>query len=109
MIKELLPCPHCGGKPKWMSLDGKCYYITCETCGARTVIDLDKKYLADKWNKRYVPIVKVENIKTEWGDDEYVNDRMGDMYYYGDCGNCGETVSHNQKYCSHCGARLEWE
>lgn len=109
MIDELLPCPHCGGKPKWMSLDGKCYYITCETCGARTVIDLDKKYLADKWNKRYVPIVKVENIKIEWGDDEYINDRMGDMYYFGNCGNCGETVSHNQKYCHECGARLEWE
>ena len=52
---------------------------------------------------------KVENIEVEWGDDEYVHDRMGDMYHYGNCGNCGETVSHNQKYCHHCGARLEWE
>ena len=52
---------------------------------------------------------KVEDTQVEWGDDEYVNDRMGDMYYYGNCGNCGETVSHNQKYCHECGARLEWE
>ncbi len=52
---------------------------------------------------------KVENIKVEWGDDEYVHDRMGDMYHYGDCGNCGQTVSHNQKYCHECGARLEWD
>lgn len=52
---------------------------------------------------------KVENIQVEWGDDEYVNDRMGDMYHYGNCGNCGETVSHNQKYCRECGARLEWD
>ncbi len=52
---------------------------------------------------------KVEDIQVEWNDDEYINDRMGDMYHYGNCGNCGETVSHNQKYCHHCGVRLEWE
>ena len=51
---------------------------------------------------------KVEDTQVEWGDDEYVNDRMGDMYYYGVCGNCGETVSHNQKYCHECGVKLDW-
>ena len=52
---------------------------------------------------------KVGNIQVEWGDDEYINDRMGAMYHYGNCSNCGKTVSHSQKYCHECGARLEWK
>ena len=54
-------------------------------------------------------MAKVENIQTDWYDDEYINDRMGDMYHYGDCGTCGQTVEQGQKYCPECGSKLIWK
>ena len=95
------------------------YYINCEKCDTRTWFYDTEAEAITAWNKAMgakdinVPdkerTAKVKNIQTDWHDDEYINDRLGEMYHFGDCDNCGETVTEGQKYCSYCGARLEWE
>ena len=107
----------CGGESKiysWNEEDDGIqsihYHAICMKCGIETNAYDTEAEAITAWNKAMGErTTKVEDIQVEWGDDEYVNDRMGDMYHYGNCGNCGETVSHNQKYCHECGARLEWD
>lgn len=127
MSEKLERCPFCGGEADfWTRQAGEveeyqALIINCKDCSANMeewVYKYDKNFadnfekkkaeMFEAWNRRIEWIAKVEDIQVEWGDDEYVNDRMGDMYHYGNCGNCGETVSHNQKYCHECGVRLEW-
>lgn len=126
-MSDLKTCPFCGGEVSFWTRqaqaeDYQALIIDCKDCPANMeewVYKHDKNFVEnfekkkaemyEAWNRRIERTAKVENIQVEWGDDEYVNDRMGAMYHYGDCGNCGETVSHNQKYCHECGARLEWE
>ena len=118
MNKEKLIKCGCGGEAKvyeWTTEDGDgqeipCWYAYCTNCLIITDAQFSEAEAIETWNRAMGErTVKVEDIQVEWGDDEYINDRMGDMYHYGNCGNCGETVSHNQKYCHKCGARLEWK
>lgn len=84
--------------------------IYCSKCYISTDWMKSEDEAIEVWNRAMgEQTAKVKNIQVEWSDDEYVNDRMGAMYYYGNCGNCDKTVSHNQKYCHECGSRLEWE
>lgn len=47
---------------------------------------------------------KVENIWTEYAPPKPYS------YFikFGFCGNCGETVKQEDKYCHRCGLKLEW-
>lgn len=114
-MNKLVNCG-CGGKPvveKHQLYEEQIedmFIVRCTKCDIQTSPEYKKEEAIEVWNKAMGErTAKVEDIQVEWGDDEYVNDRMGAIYHYGDCGNCGETVSHNQKYCHECGARLEWE
>ena len=102
--------------------------IFCEKCGMQTGWTKNKEDAIEIWNRVMdasninvgykfdkdinVPdkerMAKVKNIQTDWHDDDYINYRLGEMYHFGDCDNCGETVTESQKYCSYCGAKLDW-
>lgn len=42
-------------------------------------------------------------------DDQYKGGEFKRIYECGSCGACGTPVINPDKYCSECGARLEWE
>ena len=45
---------------------------------------------------------KVENIRVDY-------DSGGICFKtYGDCGNCGEEVNSDDRYCHYCGMKLDW-
>lgn len=76
-MKELKPCPFCGGEVEWCKNNSDlhhatddCHYITCERCGEFSLNMLDsaefpKVYyaIADQWNTRTsIPISKIEEL-----------------------------------------------
>ena len=101
-------CKNCGTQTKAFYTEAEAIQAWNKAMGAKD-INVPNKFATDTNVGDKERTAKVENIEVEFGDDEYVHDRMGDMYCYGDCGNCGQTVSHNQKYCHECGVKLEWE
>ena len=93
------------------------FIVRCTKCDIQTSPEYKKEKAIETWNRAMGTAekcstvertAKIENIQTDWYDDEYINDRMGDMYHFGDCGNCGKTVTEDQKYCPECGAKLDW-
>jgi len=83
-MKELKPCPFCGGEVDWCKNDldfhlvtDDCHYITCERCGEFSLNMLDsaefpKVYnsLADQWNMRAsIEVSKIEELMLTYGSE----------------------------------------
>ena len=111
MTEELKPVNcGCGGEAQVDQTDGYDEYkVYCPKCFMSSGTFNTEAEAVTTWNRAMrdkdinVPdkerTAKVKNIQTDWHDDEYINDRLGEMYHFGDCDNCGETVTEGQKYC----------
>jgi len=55
-LKELKPCPFCGGEPRFTGSDNvnghPYWYVTCNDCLAGTCGDEDKDKAVANWNRR---------------------------------------------------------
>lgn len=115
MSEELKPvCCGCGGEPYLKYNDGA-YSVMCTKCGIETTGYCDhfddfrsaKEYATKDWNRAMgEKTAKVINRR-------YNGTALGVIGLadssYGLCGNCQGEVLERYTYCSHCGARLEWE
>lgn len=57
-MKELKPCPFCGGKAAkgipWVATADRTFWIECSECGAETAAHDNEKSAAEAWDKRVV-------------------------------------------------------
>lgn len=105
MTDELKPVRcGCGGRPEIeYSGDGICR-VRCSFCLTGTVYHRNKAEAITAWSKAMGErTAKVEILEMRNTDNKVWK-----------CSNCGQYMhranwSREVKYCSHCGARLEWE
>lgn len=109
-MSDLKPCPFCGGEVSfWIrgaSEDYQALIIDCEVCPANMeewVYKYDKNFaenfekkkaeMFEAWNKRIERTAKVDKDT---------------IFPVKVCGICHSTVDYPNKYCSECGAKLDW-
>ena len=91
MADELVRCG-CGGEA-FVSINGFIeYHVVCALCGMRTDWFRSKDKAIEAWNKA---MERTAKVKEAWGLTM--------------CCACKKRVFPYDKYCSHCGARLEWK
>ena len=104
----------CGGEAKvqiihWDTVedyDDPTYLVECDECGISTN-DYDTEAEAiTAWNR----VMGERTAKVIERDASIIDDR-GYKYQRSEylCGNCKKKVIGGDKYCPHCGARLEWK
>ena len=95
---ELKPCPFCGGKAIFTSIETNYFatrcFVICDNCHASSKRCKNKEEAAEAWNRR-------AEQTGEWLEDEYG---------YLRCSRCG--YEHDQPetttpYCPECGARMD--
>ena len=94
MSDELKPVRcGCGGEAESaLSFDYE-YYVMCHKCGTRSDYFLKEVEAIEAWNKAMGE--RTAKVKEGWG--------------LAMCCACKKRVLPYDKYCSHCGARLEWK
>ena len=107
MSEELNPVRcGCGGEAKVDTQPLFGCYVMCGNCGMRTRLFINRAKAITAWNRavgeRTAKVVEHEMI---------ITDTDGCSYHRTEylCGNCKKKVISGDEYCSHCGARLEWE
>ena len=110
MSNELKPCPFCGEKAI-MKIEkhipsGYDYTPTCRnpSCAGRLTKKWTNEAVAiEAWNSRAERTAKV--IEHEVKHMATCRPNLSEFL----CGACKKKVLGGDDYCSHCGARLEWE
>lgn len=121
--KQPVPCG-CGGeaKPQRMRLGG--WYVYCEKCTMCSGYYNTEAEAIEAWNKAMSGSAE-EKLKAFWdGMSAEMNEERAVMVESSTitinppnniwkCGNCGQQMYETHfgnriKYCSNCGARLEW-
>lgn len=73
---DLIPCPFCGGKPVWVSLEGGFGQVTCAGCPAGTC-EGDIRRLRAAWNTR-APLAEAHDEQLSVWADELMSDLILD-------------------------------
>ena len=103
MSEKLKSCPFCGSEA--IRIEDKFFldpehpigsFCICDECHSQIALCNNRDEAVNVWNHRAERIAKVEVNKHPCGIS-------------GKCGACGEKVYNEEPYCSHCGARLEWD
>ena len=126
-MEELKPCG-CGGEAKVIKHEyfecSPTYGVTCYKCGTATYHGFDTETEAiQAWNTAMNGSAE-EKLKAFWdgmsaemkeertAKVEYIAEvyrgEIVDHYLSGMCGICGEYAYDHAKYCSDCGAKLDW-
>ena len=129
MNEKLKKCPFCGGEVDfWTRTEAEDYQaliIDCKDCPANMeewVYKYDKNFaknfekkkaeVIEAWNRRVVTDTndgsKERTAKVECIAEVYRGETVPDHYLSGMCGMCCETAYDHAKYCSECGAKLDW-
>ena len=130
MTDELKPCRcGCRGEARLQGLNGgERWYVYCRNCHTDSdIYDTEAEAVA-AWNRamgakdinvpnKVVTDINVENKiakvvrKTKTYDLPTAIPHVIDTReeWWDECENCNKTVQPSDRYCSHCGARLEWE
>ena len=119
MSEELKPVNcGCGGKvivlPCFKPNLQRQYIVICLHCQTRTEYKDTEAEAITTWNKAMSGSVE-EKLKAFWYgmSAEMKEERTAKVVAVDEinrhCGNCDEPVGEWEKYCSKCGARLEWE
>ena len=117
MAETLLPCPFCGGVA---GVDKTNYYfedtgehamsafvVSCRSCGMKTAQYRTEDSAINRWNLRAERAATIEVSYGAHGPDpRFVGDAWT-MHHA--CSACGGAVDGGDRYCKHCGARLEEE
>ena len=120
MTEELKPVPcGCGGEATCYMTHywGKCFTVQCSECGIETKPCDTEAEAVMAWNKamgadQFREVTKkIERTAKVIEHDASVTDTDGYKYHRSEylCGACKKKVLGGDDYCSHCGARLEWE
>ena len=106
MAEMLLNCPFCGGEAKFEIYGGACS-IVCQTCqcGTPVVRFGDGMSIIERWNLRAERIATIEVSHGAHGPDPRFVGDVWTMHHA--CSACGGAVDGGDRYCKHCGARLE--
>lgn len=101
----------CGGEAKVISYLSReyckmAYYVRCVECGTETDDLHTEAEAVQAWNR-----AMGERTAKVVEHDASVTDTDGYKYHRSEylCGACKKKVIGGDEYCSHCGARLEWE
>lgn len=106
-MTELKPCPFCGHKAVLMGK--RVFYVMCGwyMCNARTDKYAKPKFAKDAWNMR----AKDEQLRARFISELVTKeDWKGEpkQYYQpNSCSNCHNALSGEEKYCPHCGAKMD--
>ena len=110
MNEELTPFPcGCGGEAKVLtyclslSPKDKTYIVICPDCSIMTAEFSSEAEAITAWNKA----MDKRTAKVEYIAEVYRGE-VFDHYLSGMCGICGEYAYDHAKYCSDCGAKLDW-
>ena len=79
--------------------------VRCQKCGIRTLSFATEADAITAWNRAMGNQFREVTKKVE---NQYTVGDHGKVYEYGSCGACGAPVIKSDKYCSECGARLDW-
>ena len=120
-MSDLKTCPFCGGRPIWEYCTEDRLDICCDTCGITFEEGFrNRKDAIEAWNRRAIDLgitnrndhfldaTKMIPERTAKVEAQYQVGDHGKIYEYGSCGACGAPVIKPDKYCSECGARLDW-
>ena len=104
MSNGLESCPFCGSEHVFCTdwHEGRGYGIKCGDCNKIWGPFTKPETAYEEWNKRALPKVKVETIADVYWDD------IVHHFIEGMCGLCGHCVYDYEKFCSNCGASLDW-
>ena len=102
--KELQPVRcGCGGEAVVKGNYGK-FFVICLNCEMLSLRYCDTKEEAVKaWNRAMSQRTAEVKLISEVFAEDYISHNICGM-----CDNCGETVYDHEKYCSECGAKLDW-
>lgn len=109
-MDELVNCG-CGGEA-YADIDNDWYYfwiVKCPKCGIATAYYRTKSDAIEAWNRAMGKDINVpaKDAKMEEIAKVYHEDIVS-HFLCGMCGVCGETIYDHAKYCSECGAKLDW-
>lgn len=93
-MKELKPCPFCGGKAARAVTDLYFWAIRCGKCGAENGNHDTQQEAIEAWNIRAERTCRAESHDC--------GDGVTGLY----CSECGNYIDENDKYCPSCGARV---
>ena len=102
----------CGGEAKTVLNEFYNYLTHCLVCGMSTRAFDTEAEAIEAWNTAMgakdtnVPD-KERTTRVECIAEVYKNEIV-DHYLSGICGICGESTYDRAKYCSECGAKLDW-
>lgn len=105
MSKNIKPCPFCGGEANvkmWCDPDTP-YLVMCESCKASVKDYATEAEAIEAWNHRVATDTNVGSKVAKVLNQEQIS-----RYKFGSCGTCGAPVVKPDKYCSECGAKLDW-
>jgi len=115
MTDELKPVPcGCGGRAKRCSyfnhdINAPVYFVTCSACGTQTAEHTTLETAVEAWNKAMGERTAKVIMHKYWLGVSLNVVGEQTIGYEWICENCKKKVLDGDEYCSHCGARLEWE
>ena len=95
----------CGGEADF----GNEYYgyqVKCSQCGTTGPWKMKEEDAILGWNQAMSGFVKDKNVRSKVA--KVLNQARISRYEFGECGACGAPVIKPDKYCSECGAKLDW-
>ena len=108
--EEMKPCPFCGGEARltYSTDNHRQPYVTCDTpkcpgCNTYQWHYHTEAEAIEAWNHRAATDTNVGSKVAKVLNQERIS-----RYKFGSCGACGAPVIKPDKYCSECGAKLEW-
>ena len=103
MSEKLIPKCRCGGVAELAYRPNVGEYVICGDCCTRSGYYGTEDEAIQAWNEvmgdRKANVSLISNC---W-DEDYIKPNIQGM-----CGKCGQTVYDHAKYCSECGAKLDW-
>lgn len=118
MVKELKPCPFCGGDKIVFKIEGhfkpwenrgiqlwyRCHCYECGAEGSDIGMDTDMNKATKTWNRREEVMYKPEALKPLEGQD--IEGRNYKICRY--CSTIVEDGEWRASYCPNCGKPVDW-
>lgn len=96
----------CGGEAQTGKSYSGFYSVECMNCGMQSGYYDTESEAITAWNQAMSGFVNDTNVVSKVA--KVLNQARISRYSFGECGACGAPVIKPDKYCSECGAKLEW-
>lgn len=128
MTDELKPIRcRCGGEAHHVSASCWNHRVICKNCGTQTKVFYTAIEAIEVWNRAMS--AKDINVPNKFATDINVEKKIAKVVrktktynlpttiphvidtrkeWWDECENCSTTVEPSDRYCSHCGAKLDW-